>query len=540
MIGEFIMNNDDKIDIINREIKRILLKRKNDVIVHLKRFDEELEIDGNGLKYVTVDDLYNEIIDNNANDNQLLELTNKGIKVLNLSQEIYDILRDYISKNISKLTVASKFINSKLLKDFPNLREVTANDGEDFESTKGWIIKLDIPEEGELAKKFQEYFVVFYVPPIVRNKDVLNFIHLYDREESSEPVFFGKLSSNGMFDGISIASSKIEKIILMFDWLEMNNYKVNNVTLELENKSYDDIDRLRKYTSKFNIKIACGEDRELTYEEFLTMRSTIDWYKELLNSSELSPFEKTIFAYDILKTFEYKDDINNGDNSRIVPDILRTGNIVCVGYSKLLAELLNEVGINAFTYVIPSIEEGGNAHMRVCAKIDDDKYDIHGIYSLDATWDSVKKNLRLSKENESYTLRSDEMKEDEIIVKKYNDALALYTNFMIPYDDYKELYPRESLPYFFRMIEDDDYFVDNTLQKIFGKMQVEEIRKYIVNSRKPTLSEFREALRIVRNAEGYGDLGATSIFDSIELNKMLDDAIGSRKTFFSDENTNSK
>lgn len=534
------MDNDDKIAIINGWIKKIFFKRKNDVIEHLKRFGEELELDGNGLKYVTVDDFYNEIIDNNVNDNQLLELTDRGIRILNLSQEMYDILRDYISKNISKLTVASRFINSKLLKDFPNLREVTANDVEDFESTKGKIIKLDIPEEGELAKKFQKYFVVHYVPPIVRNKNVFNFIHLYDREESNGPVFFGKLSSTRVFDGISIASSKIEKIILMFEWLEMNNCKVNNVILKLENKSYDDIEQLRKYTSKFSIKIACGEDRDLTYEEFLTMRSTIDWYKELLNSSELSPFEKTIFAYDILKTFEYKDDINNGDNSSIVPDILRTGNIVCVGYSKLLAELLNEVGINAFTYVIPSIEEGENAHMRVCVKIDDDKYDIHGMYSLDATWDSVKKTLRLSKNNEGYTLRSDEMMEDETIVKKYNDALALYTNFMIPYDDYKELYPRESLPYFFRIIEDNDYIFDDILQKIFGKMPVEEIRKYIVHSRKPTLSEFSEALRIVRNAEGYGNLWATSIFDLIELNRMLDDAIGSHKTFFSDENTNSK
>ena len=69
-------------------------------------------------------------------------------------------------------------------------------------------------------------------------------------------------------------------------------------------------------------------------------------------------------------------------------------------------------------------------HSRTYALIDDAKYNIHGLFALDPTWDSYKRNGR-EKLGDDYT------------------ALDLYDHFLIPFSEYGEVFQHESPLAFF-------------------------------------------------------------------------------------------
>ena len=65
------------------------------------------------------------------------------------------------------------------------------------------------------------------------------------------------------------------------------------------------------------------------------MRDSIDYYKDVINNSNSSNLEKIMLAYDIVKSFPYKERKDNLRIPREVATIIKDGNIVCVGYSQL-------------------------------------------------------------------------------------------------------------------------------------------------------------------------------------------------------------
>lgn len=140
-------------------------------------------------------------------------------------------------------------------------------------------------------------------------------------------------------------------------------------------------------------------DLETYKEEEKKLNSLIKDIKD----SDLSPFEKYIAAYNICKQFKsYHENEDNKDEARKLRYILNDDNdyLVCVGFSVILQELLNRldipnntinVGIDV-SYDNTEIDQVlpiKNAwHQRNIVKIDDPKYNIHGYYLADATWDN--------------------------------------------------------------------------------------------------------------------------------------------------------
>ncbi len=129
----------------------------------------------------------------------------------------------------------------------------------------------------------------------------------------------------------------------------------------------------------------------------------IEMIKPAIN---MSPFEKYLFAYNIVKKYkEYKENENEKDQSRNLYSILDGEYMVCVGYATLLNDLLTKLGISSCHYsvgvdtgfdkvdkealVIPDdIEVNREGHARVKVHIVDPKYGIDGIYFADPTWDN--------------------------------------------------------------------------------------------------------------------------------------------------------
>ena len=183
--------------------------------------------------------------------------------------------------------------------------------------------------------------------------------------------------------------------------------------------------------------IICSNDYEYNLEEYLEEESKLEKIITPIRNSNLSPLEKYLAIYDIVKKFKpYKDNDENQQKSRNLKYILEDNNdyIVCVGFANLLKELLNRVNIPSTCihvdvdssyngkYTQEEITINNLGHTRNLVKIDDNKYHIHGYYISDSTWDN-------------------------------NQKYDLYLNSLLTFDEKKEAKLLESL-------EDEDLLLD--------------------------------------------------------------------------------
>ena len=145
------------------------------------------------------------------------------------------------------------------------------------------------------------------------------------------------------------------------------------------------------------------------YEEYLEEEKKLDELIEPIKNSNLSPLEKFIAIYNVVKNFKpYKESPDQLEESRYLRYILNNEYMVCVGYAKLLKILCEKVGIKVINLsmevdisydedksmtTIP-VEYGG--HARCMVSIDDDKYGVHGLYITDPTWDNELSENRLN------------------------------------------------------------------------------------------------------------------------------------------------
>ena len=77
--------------------------------------------------------------------------------------------------------------------------------------------------------------------------------------------------------------NKIEDAQRVIDSFVNSNYDISDVILELENKTYSDMIKLKHLEKKYNLKIEYNNSYEkITADEFITMRATLDYYKSLI------------------------------------------------------------------------------------------------------------------------------------------------------------------------------------------------------------------------------------------------------------------
>ena len=195
--------------------------------------------------------------------------------------------------------------------------------------------------------------------------------------------------------------------------------------------------------------IIYSNDYEYNLKEYLEEENKLEAIVSPIRNSHLSPLEKYLAIYDIVKKFKpYKDNEESQQESRNLKYILEDNNdyIVCVGYASLLKELLNRVNIPSICihvdvdssynegYTQEEITINNLGHTRNLIKIDDDKYHIHGYYISDSTWDS-------------------------------NPKYDLYLNSLLTFDRKKEAKRLESL-------EDEDLLLDfHSVDEFIKKIQ---------------------------------------------------------------------
>ncbi len=293
-----------------------------------------------------------------------------------------------------------------------------------------------------------------------------------------------------------------------------NGYSIDKLALSLENKNYDDIEMLYDLSKKYDLVVKVGNYR-MNAVDFISMRETLNYYKDLILQENFSPLERAAYGYDIIKSFVYKEtESKNKLESREISEIIKTGNIVCVGYANFYAQLMKEVGIDGFSFGTTVPVNGENfGHQRCILNIDDNKYNVHGSFAFDPTWDCAIGLARVADKDGNERLISTyrtELKEDEKIVKTYDD-ISRYRYFLIGKDSYTKTFEGERMPNY----EYSTYYgsCDDKAENIKDKFDLS-------NASLP-LKQFENLIYNVKLAEGYPmDTMDQTLNDVLEANGL--------------------
>lgn len=194
------------------------------------------------------------------------------------------------------------------------------------------------------------------------------------------------------YDGIYNIVSKLRE-----------NNQTNKVIIEIKNRN--EFSKSKLYNSNFDLTIEGIDIEPYKIEDLKEENKLLDLMVKDIKDSNLSPFEKYIAAYNIVKKFKkYLENVNDKSQSRYLRKFLNNDYMVCVGYATLLQELLNRIGINSYDYAVStdiSYDDGFTSeektvelagHARIILKLEDPKYNINGFYVADPTWDNDLEN----------------------------------------------------------------------------------------------------------------------------------------------------
>ena len=190
-------------------------------------------------------------------------------------------------------------------------------------------------------------------------------------------------------DSIDIGS--IEQIKLLLEGLpNIDDSKIEKYIMKsidgsekeiLDNMSFQNIDT-------WNIAYAVDKNK-FSITSLSKYRIIDEWFSTTIKEmeeSELSEFEKICYLYDKVKLFQ----MDSSNKYSRLPEILSLGMANSYGYNLVFKELLSLCGIPCFNDKYSLDNEEGYITV---ASVDDEKYDIHGIYLFEPSMDSISKDM---------------------------------------------------------------------------------------------------------------------------------------------------
>lgn len=524
---------------------------------------------------ISLDDL-GRVLDENEKIDLSISYDENTLKTIYVFKELNDLIINNLPRSIKSMTIPVDFVSNNLeaLKEFKSLEEISFNSYRFLTSEElkflsentsikrinfgGYIFNIEDYKGSIFVSTSNDNKILFDDIVINNNKENSNIkentlevksINNFNIEDLDKVFPYIKSNINkvkvktntgeysidisGKDISIEVTDPDMNISAYLFNYFKNKGYNVNDVCFCLTDfmrnpvvKDYTDFDYslLDSLSTLVNLKVNYeGNTKTSSYDDFKGLVMSMKWYRSLLNDYDLSPVEKLAFGYDIMKTFEYKEATNEDVfESREPYKIIKTGNIVCVGYTNMLAEILKGTeGISFTDFSVSCYKEDDKTlsgyHSRGLVKVDDDKYDIHGVYVVDPTWDSYKKNGNKRLGND-YT------------------ALDLYTYFLISPEDYKKVFPHDSVPNFFKkdyeylnlnMDNLDSYnelsdkdFTDKDLftfnfKELFDSSVSNEIKLEYLKGKKLDKKTIMEIVRNTRLAEGFSKENVDKEMDKI-------------------------
>ena len=254
---------------------------------------------------------------------------------------------------------------------------------------------------------------------------ILSYTKLYDLIKSSTPTF--ELETiNNLPTRILLTKRKI--------YLNIINLPLKDILNLLRNPQ---IHENVFFYDKYN------EGKEMTLKELIEMYNKLLTLIKDVKDKNYSPAEKLFYAYNIVKSRIYKKEEKHEDEtiSRNLAEILKCKKIVCEGFANFLLGLCEVLEIPTEKIIWIHKNKRKSGHDTVAVYLNDEKYNIHGIYAIDPTWDS--------KENEKDTtykqyirhflvpmnMEKNEKAKSNIIP----NVSCSYYRFFISYDLYQKL-----------------------------------------------------------------------------------------------------
>lgn len=225
---------------------------------------------------------------------------------------------------------------------------------------------------------------------------------------------------------IELKAMNPKEYLEVFSFLKPYLDKIPEIRIETNIKDYlvDEMKKIYELLGEQSKKVVVQYGTHLTenhkwdkvscnLKEYIIMDEILSSYKVAIEAHDYSPLEKLIYAYDIVKSVDYKEATEDKHKSRELHSVVLGKEIVCVGYSNLLNGLLTKLGIPATGYDVSvymnSYKE--DAHQRSAIYLQDPKYGINGLFTCDPTWDA-KSGMDLG----------------------YDRSIDRYNNFLLPYD----------------------------------------------------------------------------------------------------------
>lgn len=313
---------------------------------------------------------------------------------------------------------------------------------------------------------------------------------------------------------INLEEQNVNKIIEMVYKIENKiNKKIEFINVITKNNTIKEIEKLRFLEDDRIIKIWYEDGiTDCSVDEFITMRKNIDKIVNEIKEKNLSNLEKIIYAYDIVKKYNYKG--SNNMDGRQLHKIFTTDNLVCSGYARIISQVLEELKIKSGIYKL--ITKDNILHARSFVHIIDEKYNINALYSMEPTWES-----------------------------KLNDDFA-YSMFLTPITKLKQTFPNEIFREDISVLCGEKKLNEISLRDKISLYQFfknkdltqQEIDETIKQANKEvTLNAFCEALTNVKTCEGLKrnvvELNVPKIIKyNTNLINYINNNIGTKIEFF--------
>lgn len=272
-------------------------------------------------------------------------------------------------------------------------------------------IDASIDNNGEFKKISDKYVISYYTLDDIKELSNIFISYKIDDKELSKLISIDDKIEISIDSERGILPSIIEneeeyyegalRIINKLNQLGKKNLVIINV------QSRNIFNKYKDLFKNSNVFIIEDDINKYTFNQYVSEEEKLDKMVEKTKDSNLSPFEKFLYIYNIVKNFKKYNEIKDGDKmqSRSLKYIIDNEYIVCLGFSNLLKALLQRVGINSINYSCsvdissnnPTIENKSldfAGHSRLMFYIKDEKYNIDGYYISDPTFDNMnEKNL---------------------------------------------------------------------------------------------------------------------------------------------------
>lgn len=425
---------------------------------------------------------------------------------------------DFKEKTLKKLTTQKSLKitgDYKLTKEdydnillLTNIQKVEVEDIEDFEYDN----EIELKTNSNIEFKTESYKKLKINKTGNYNKTSLTLTIGENTEEDFNKLL--KHINDLELLNINLEIKNTDKIIEMVYKIENKiNKKLQFINVITQNQTIKEIEKLRFLEDDRIIKIWYEDGiTDCSVDEFITMRKNIDKIVNEIKEKNLSNLEKIIYAYDIVKKYNYKG--SNNMDGRQLHKIFTTDNLVCSGYARIISQVLEELNIQSGIYKL--ITKDNVLHARSFVHIIDEKYNVDALYSMEPTWES-----------------------------KLNDDFA-YSMFLTPITKLKQTFPNETFREDISVLCGEKKLNEISLRDKISLYQFfknkdltqQEIDNVINKANKEvTLNAFSEALINVKTCEGLKrnivELNVPKIIKyNTNLINYINNNIGTKIEFF--------